>query len=173
MKKLLWLIVCLMTIVTFTSCSSDDEDEIFTESSIVGTWQFIDTEGFYTASPCYITFKSNLKGKLSCMGATIDISYQITNDRLMIHGLNTLSYDADIAYHKARMEEISAKIKTAHGSARDALISQYNAEMQKARNIAAKKSQDKVYFYMSKKSKNQIQLRTEKNGNVLLILQKV
>ena len=34
MKKVLWLIVCLMTMVTFTSCGNNDEEKIFERFNI-------------------------------------------------------------------------------------------------------------------------------------------
>lgn len=50
MKKVLWLIACLMTMVTFTSCSSDDDEIVedeYTYTSIVGKWEVTHAEGIF------------------------------------------------------------------------------------------------------------------------------
>lgn len=47
MKKVLWLIVCLMTMAVFTSCSKGEEGETTQDykSLIVGTWEVTHVEG--------------------------------------------------------------------------------------------------------------------------------
>ena len=63
MKKVLWLIVCLMTMVTFTSCSSDVEED--NTAKILGEWEVTHVKGVCDFSDKKVSDISFAREKLS------------------------------------------------------------------------------------------------------------
>jgi hypothetical protein len=87
MKKVLWLIVCLMTMVVFTNCSKDDDD-ILDSKSIVGEWyDYQEQQDFQFAIGNLYIYKDGKSYNYYSSGAYMfdaDISYQLTSSQLIL-----------------------------------------------------------------------------------------
>lgn len=129
MRRLLWLIVCLMTMV-LSSCSKEDESNEYARM-ISGTWecsnlQYEFKNGNLTIST---TLGSVSAGKYYVNGNNLVFSMKVTYD------------DGNADYYKRKIDSVEQELKTARGSRKQYLIDQLNTLYSKYRN--AKSNQRK------------------------------
>jgi len=137
MKRLVWLIVCLMTItMTFSSCSKDDEQKEEESVNISGTWADENNQLFYYFWDGILDIKNAETG-------TLQMRYQYSvNGNDMFWSLPTIRKEKKTEIEKKRIKEIEEELKNARGSRREELIDRLNDE------IGGNKEDDKVSFHI-------------------------
>ena len=135
MKKLLWLIVCLMTMV-MVSCSNDSE-EVSKDEMIVGGWEY--NEDYYKTE--YWFYDNGTARLIVYYGDYLDyellMRYSVSGNRLTFYD-NLNNSSADVEYWKRKIEELEKKLETARGAARQNIIDLLNEYINKLRKEQAR-----------------------------------
>lgn len=132
MKKFIMVLVCLMTMVAFTSCSKDDDLIDGAEESIVGGWLYSGDDGeveFYFAidGTAQIIYRYN--GESEYLVNTI---YAVVDDKLIYTDVD--DYSSDVAYWQNKVNQVKDELTNARGSRRQYLIdllNQYTENLRK------------------------------------------
>ena len=166
MKKLIMALVCLMTMVMLTSCSSDDED--ITEqysTAILGGWKCEENNNgaefwFGQDGTAYLLYFDN-----GVYDYGIIANYSITGNHLSL--INISNDSSDITYWNNKIDEVEKELSTARGDRRQHLIDQLNEyikELQKAKS-KAQKAKKTIQFTIISITKNELTLeRADKQG---------
>ena len=147
MKKILWLIVCLMTMVTFTSCSSDDDEIVENYSYLNGEW--FDAERGLT----FIIYNGwvevrNFNGSIAvAAGNSSRIQFEIENDTIIFYAIDTNDYSKDIEYYEKKIDEIRKELETARGSRIQYLIDELNKYISCLREAKSYQQSGGCYYY--------------------------
>ena len=133
MRKLLWLIVCLMTMV-MVSCSNDSE-EVSKNEMIVGGWEY-NEEGnrvefwFAPNGNARLLYFEKYSDKVEY---AVTSNYSITeNNILTIYG-NLDNSSADVEYWKQKVNELEELLKTAGEQERQGIIDLINTYKENVR----------------------------------------
>lgn len=142
MKRLIWLIVCLMTItMTFSSCSKDDEQKEEESVNISGAWADAEEHLF-----CYFCDGTGdiiiLNNKKT---STYQVEYSIKGNEIVFRKVTDASNDEDIKRYEGMIKKLQYNLKTANGKARITLINELNDYIHKL--DIAKKIQEKSNAY--------------------------
>lgn len=111
MKKVLWLIVCLMTMVTFTSCSSDDD--MLPQNNIEGMWHNEDGTELFFGPDFYVVSSNNVPH--------VNGTYEIKNNTIVFCYANTeygVSYEKQIEFYRKKIEELRKELNKAQGDSK-------------------------------------------------------
>lgn len=117
MKKFIMALVCLMTMVAFTSCSKDD-DTIET-SSLHGKWLTTDNIVWsFRGNTISIYPKNDSNNK-------VNYSYELEDNVIVIH-MKVKVGGGDAEYYKRKLNDLQEQLKTSRGSYRQYLIDEIN-----------------------------------------------
>lgn len=139
MKRILWLIACLMTMVMFSSCSKDEEDELTLDSNtIIGEWYDEENETIY--------FFVNGAVELRNTDGEYRYNYTLTDTQIIFVEKDMTDYDTEIRYYEGRIYQINEILKTARG----AIAKQLEEELKECERIlkACKYAKThNIYYY--------------------------
>lgn len=149
MKKVLWLIVCLMTMVALASCSSDDKDEIFTEnySYLNGEWFDAERGLTFIIHNGWVEVRDFNGGIAVAAGNSSRIQFEIENDTIIFYAIDTNDYSKDIEYYQKKIGEIRKELETARGSRRQYLIDELNKYISCLREAKSYQQSGGCYYY--------------------------
>lgn len=146
MKKVLWLIVCLMTMVVFSSCSKEDDDidKLSLNSwTIDGEWY--DEEKDMTFFFCNGFAKIN--GIYYISEPLIEFYLNFENNEIVFTFTDTQDYSAEIAYYEEMVAGIQQELQTARGDRRQQLIDMLNEYMSNVREMQSYQQNRKFTIY--------------------------
>ena len=152
MKKVLWLIVCLMTMV-LSSCSKEDESNEYARM-ISGTWE---------CSNLQYEFKNGNLTISTILGSVSAGKYYVNGNNL-VFSMEVTYNDGDADYYKREIDSVEQELKTARGSRREHLIDMLNelySKYRKAKN-GQRKQMVEVGYEIISLSQNVMIIR---NGN--------
>ena len=149
MKKVLWLIVCLMTItMTFSSCSKDDEQKEEESINISGAWTDANEYLF-----CYFCDGTgDIVSDSHKRTSNFKVEYSIKGNEIVFRKVTDASkrYDEDIKRYERLIKSLQYNLKTAKGKVRIALIDKLNDYIHKL--DIAKEAQEKINMYSYSKA---------------------
>jgi len=144
MKRLIWLIVCLMTItMTFSSCSKDDEQKEEESVNISGAWADAEEHLFcYFCDGTGDIVRDNHKRT-----SAYKVEYSIKGNEIVFRKVTDTSKrnDEDIKRYEGLIKNLQYNLKTANGKARITLIDELNDYIHKL--DIAKEIQEKSNVY--------------------------
>lgn len=152
MKKVLWVIVCLMTMV-LSSCSKEDESNEYARM-ISGTWE---------CSNLQYEFKNGNLTISTILGSVSAGKYYVNGNNL-VFSMEVTYNDGDADYYKREIDSVEQELKTARGSRREHLIDMLNelySKYRKAKN-GQRKQMVEVGYEIISLSQNVMIIR---NGN--------
>lgn len=153
-------LVCLMTMVAFTSCSKDDDLIDGTEESIVGGWLYAGDDGeveFYFAPDGTAQIIYRYNGESEYLVNTI---YAVVDGKLIYTDVD--DYSSDVAYWQNKVNQVKDELSNARGSRRQYLIdllNQYTENLRKEK-MRAQNSKRNIKLTIVSLTKNRMVLES-------------
>ena len=160
MKKFMMALVCLMTMVAFTSCSKDDDLIDGAEESIVGGWLYASDDGeveFYFAidGTAQIIYRYNGESEY-----LVNAIYAVVDGKLIYTDAD--DYSSDVAYWQNKVNQVKDELTNARGDRRQYLIdllNQYTENLRKEK-MRAQNSKRNIKLTIVSLTKNRMVLES-------------